>query len=144
LTNGFFVSLFANAQKSDNNLDSTVIALKVYLLKSVRYPPVAKEHYMQGTMAVSIHLNKFKRIDSVYFARHIDKECDSLVLKILKSYNSSINLPKSIYTIGLRFLILNDGKPDSEIKPFNATIYENFLFELNVTTEIERRIYSVY
>ncbi len=138
------IPLFANAQKGAINLDSTVSAFKNYLLRNVKYPALAKERNVQGRIAVSIHLNKSKLIDSAYLVRHIDKECDSLVLTKIKSYTSPINLPESTYTIGLAFFILADGKPDSEIKLFNAAAYKNFLFELHVTTEAVSKIYSVY
>ena len=77
-------------------------------------------------MAVKIHVNKSKMIDSVNILKHLEFGTDSLVLQKIKNYTVTINLAESNYTIGLQFLILEDGKPDSVIKPFDKTAYNNF------------------
>lgn len=128
-------SITTYAQKNANPTDSIINTFKTYLSKNIRYPAIARENYVQGKMIVIIHLSENKMIDSVYFQRHFDKECEAEVTKRLKNYRSSLMLPESIYTIGLQFFLLDDGKPDSEIKPFDKTLYTNFLFGLHIKAE---------
>ncbi|WP_426668864.1 hypothetical protein ACPPVU_21875 [Mucilaginibacter sp. McL0603] len=130
-----FFSIKAYSQKESPKIDSTIESLRTYLLKNIKYPATELKAYTQGRMIICFKLNKNKMIDDIHFVRHLTSECDSEVLKAIRSYSQALSLPSGEYTIGLQFFILFDGKPDSKIMPFDKDLYKNFLFELNVTSE---------
>jgi len=112
-----------------------VESLKCYLEDNIKYPPKDIKNASEGSMIISFKVNKHKMIDDICFIRHLTNECDSEVVKTLKKYPQTILLPPDEYTIGLKFFLIEDGEPDSEMKPFNKSAYKNFLFELNVINE---------
>ncbi len=122
-----------HAQTNSSEIDSTSQSLKTYLSKNIKFPAVALENGVQGSMIIGLHLNSSNMIDSVWIERPLSKECDSEVMTQLKSYSSTIHLPRSDYTIGFHFIIQEEGEPAEVIKPIDKTKYKDLLFDLTVT-----------
>jgi hypothetical protein len=140
---GSFFCITAYSQNRSIQIDSTVIKLKSYFKKNIKFPPVALKDYVQGTMILCFKVNRDQKIGEIRFVRHLTGECDSTVAKVLKNYSQTLSLLSNEYTIGLRFLILENGKPDSEVTPLDKRLYKNFLFEINVTAEFPKRKPSI-
>ncbi len=135
---GLLLQITAYSQSKTIQTDSFPKDLKKYLEKTVKFPSIALKDYTQGTMVVSFEIKNDQKIGKIYFSKHLTNECDSIVIKALHNFPQKISLAPNQYTIGLRFLILDDGKSDSEIIPMDKSRYKNFLFELNVTGELPR------
>jgi len=131
------------SQNSSVQNDSTVKNLKIYLEKNIKFPPSALKDYDQGTMILCFEVNKDQKIGKIRFVRHLTLECDSVVVNVIKEYSQTVSLPPTEYTIGLQFLILESGKPDSEVIPLDQGLYKNLLFEINITTEFLKRKPSI-
>lgn len=136
-------SIKTYSQQVPIKTNPTVDSLKSYLSKNIKYPAIEVKNYTQGSMIISFQLNENKRISDVHFVRHLTSECDSEVLKVIKNYSHVLSLPSDKYTISFLFLLLDDGKPDSEITPFNGDLYKNFLFELKIEEESIKTITKV-
>ena len=94
-------------------------------------------------MVVNFKIDSNQKITVISFIRHLTGECDSAVVHAIRQYPYKLALPSAEYTIGFQFLLLDGGKPDSDIKPFDKSLYKNFLFEMNVTSEFPQRKPSI-
>ena|ERR1700749_3503625 len=125
--------LFSTAcyAQSLNGADSTVQNLKKYLIKNIRYPAVARENNVQGTLVLTVKINADKKIENIEFLRHLSIELDSEVVKKVRYYNKTIALPEAKYTIGFKFFIQDDDG-DNKIKPIDGKKYSNYLFDIDI------------
>src|ERR1700754_3566396 len=131
----FIIAAFLFSTKcyaqSLNGADSTVQNFKKYLIKNIRYPAIARENNVQGTLVLTVKLNADKKIENIEFLRHLSVELDSEVIKKVRYYNKTIALPEAKYTIGFNFFI-QDVDGDDKIKPIDSNKYINYLFDIDI------------
>jgi hypothetical protein len=135
---GLLLQITAYSQSKTIQTDSSLKDLKKYLKKHVKFPSIELKDYTQGTMILNFEIKNDQKIGKIYFSRHLTNACDSIVIKVLRNFSKKVSLTPDQYSIGLRFLILEDGKPDSGIIPIDKSNYKNFLFELDITGELPR------
>jgi TonB family protein len=124
----FFARVHAQETAS---ADSAVIGLKTYLAKNVRPPAIAMENHVQGTVIINFKIDDNKNITDFHVVKSLSRECDAEVLRIFQAYHKPISLPPAEYTSGITFLI-ESGKRKGKVGLFDKSLYQNFLFELNV------------
>jgi TonB family protein len=126
--------LFSTACQAQNLAvpDSTVQNFKKYLIKNIRYPAVARENNIQGTLVLTVKINADKKIEDIEFLRHLSVELDSEVIKKVRYYSKTIALPEEKYTIGFKFFIQDDDNGADKIKPIDSNKYSNYLFDIDI------------
>lgn len=128
----FLLTLRSYSQGASATTDSTILSFKNYLQKNIKYPAVAAENEVKGQMLITFKLNSDNKITDVQFVIPLMKECDSAVMTAIRKYHKVLSLPTGKYTIGLHYILSEEGKPDSQVIPFDKKRYKNFLFEANV------------
>ena len=124
----FFVGARAQVM---TKTDSVVVNLKKYLTSHVLPPAVVIEDHIEGTVVVSFKVDESKTITDLRVVKSLNKQCDAEVLRAFRSYHEALSLSPAGYTAGVSFVI-QDGKSERKTVTLNQSIYENFLFDLNV------------
>ncbi|HEY4195970.1 MAG TPA: energy transducer TonB [Mucilaginibacter sp.] len=117
--------------------DSAITVLKAYMA-TTRYPAVAAENDVQGQMIITVTINKYNKIGVIEIVKPLSPECDSSVVQTLRKYSGEITLPAAKYTIGLHFVLVEAGKSEGKITPFDKSLSDDFLFELSITRFLKK------
>ena len=129
----FFVSVYSQeAKKADSTkANSSVLALKKYLDMRTLPSAVMREQDIQGLVIVGFKIDSNKKITDIQFLKSSTKEYNGRVTRVLTEYTKDVLLPPDEYSIAFEFLLLH-GKPEIKTIPFDKSIYQNFLFEVDV------------
>ena len=127
----FFIG--ARAQEATKG-DSSIINLKNYLSKNVRPPAAALENHVQGTVVVSFKVDN-KNITEVKVVKSLSRECDAEVLRVFREYHQALSLSPAEYSAGVSFVIEN-RKSGRKIMTVNQGPYQNFLFDINIVSNL--------
>jgi hypothetical protein len=120
----------AHSQETSKN-DSTVAALKTYLVKYIRPSPIMMEKHIQGRSVIAFKIGADKKITGIHFLKPLTNEYDDEVARVLKLYPQDLLLPPAEYSISVQFLIENRKYKSA---PFDKSVYQNFLFDLDIVS----------
>jgi len=97
-------------------LTNAFTALDKYIAKYTRYPTVARENKVMGSVIVQFDLNADHKITNVTLIKGIGNRCDEEAIRVLNTFNDPIDAKPGTYKVAVTFTIngLPAPKPASE------------------------------
>jgi len=91
-------------------------AMEKYIAKYVRYPAVARNNKVMGSVVVQFDLNADHKIANVALIKGIGSSCDDEALRVLNNFTDPVDVKTGTYKIAITFAIdgMNMPKPASE------------------------------
>lgn len=126
------LTFIASHAQDTTKTDPAVAGLEKFLLYNIRPVAIAVENNVQGVTVVSFKIDSNKSITDVHVVKSLSREFDAEVLRVFHEYHQSISLPPAEYTVGV-WLLLEKRKSKTPMEPFDKSLYQNFLFEINIT-----------
>lgn len=87
-----------------------------YIARYVRYPAVAFENKLVGSVIVKFDIAENHKLSNVIFIKGIGSGCDEEVLRVIKGYSGDINTKSGTYKLAVTFNLdgIEAPKPASE------------------------------
>lgn len=121
----FITKVYAQSANVDS---ATVVNLRRFFSRNIRYPAIARENDLQGTVVVTFRIDSNQKISDIKIIKSLSPECDADVLRVFLAYRQPLPLSPAEYTAGITFLIEGENHKN-KIVPFDKSLYRNFLFE---------------
>jgi len=105
-------------------LSNAFASLDKYIAVHTRYPAVARDNKVMGSVVAQFELNADHKITNVTLIKGIGNRCDEEAIRVLNEFNDAVDAKPGTYKLGVTFIINSLAAP----KPASETLSNDPLF----------------